>query len=140
MSQGQSRNIDYDISRSFMPHEKKLGFDRDGNVYVKEYLTHLGLYWDGKFGRMAECLKDRQPKDYHDPDAIYTHTDANGLEIDPPTETQVIQYSTFKSKMKDFQQCQATWRDTSPKMCTDLITNTIVKSSQEMLMRLKRCT
>ena len=31
-----------------MPHEKKLGFDRDGNVYVKEYLTHLGLYWDGK--------------------------------------------------------------------------------------------
>ena len=42
MSQGPSRNIDYDISRSFMPHEKKLGFDRDGNVYIKEYLTHLG--------------------------------------------------------------------------------------------------
>ena len=56
-----------------MPHEKKLGLDGDENVYVKEYLTHLGLYWDGKFGRMAECLKDRQPKDYHDPDAIYIH-------------------------------------------------------------------
>ena len=40
--------------------------------------------------------------------------------------------------MKDFQQCQATWRDTSPKMCTDLITNTIVKTSQERLMRLKK--
>ena len=64
MSQGPSRNIDDDISRSFMPHEKKLGFDRDGNVYVKEYLTHLGLYWDGKFGRMAECLKDRSSKKF----------------------------------------------------------------------------
>ena len=43
--------------------------------------------------------------------------------------------------MKDFQQCQVTWRDTSPKMCTDLIRNTIVKSSQErliILMRLKK--
>ena len=121
-----------------MPQEKKLGFDRDKNVFVKEYLTHLGLYWDGKFGRMTEYLKDRQPRDYHDPEAIYIHTDADGVEIDPPTETQVIQFLTFKSKMKDFQSCQATWRDTSPKMCTDLITNTLVKSSQERLMRLKK--
>ena len=122
-----------------MPQDQLLGFDKDGNIFIEDWLDNLSLHFSGIYGRMAECFQDLIPRPYHDAKAKFVHKDEDGVDIPVPTEAKdFIGHNTVKGLMNTFLADQLNWKNVSPKMCTNLIRRALAKESQERLLDIKK--
>jgi len=68
-----NKSEESDLSKVYMPESKRLGKDKDGNVFVADWKREMLLTAYGAFGDIAECLESDQPPDWMDWRKRYQH-------------------------------------------------------------------
>ena len=124
-----------------MPEHQRLGVDKDGNVFIKEWEKNLGTCAGGFFGYLTDCFKDGIKRPWQDADADFVWmvkvTDVNGVErMLPSAFPDADHASHFRAttERNRFVKFQTEFIKEGPRIMTFLLDGTMSKESRVRLM------